>query len=166
MLKVINVILLFLLLSSCNPTPQCYVGGFLNITDYTFRTNRISTQGISVDDRNFELNLDHLDNKVSELESCLSLSIDRSCFKVLVPTDTYISSCSGQTLFPCAVPPQLCEDKDLVVTEECPCNCQGAIQDDYIIVTVPSMITFKLELTRLISNVNNPYKDPNMKGCL
>jgi hypothetical protein len=165
--KSIHAVLVLLLLQvgACG-VDSCYDYNFINITDYDFKETGKTLLGISVSDYSGELNLDLIDEKVLELESCLGISIDYGCINVLVPPDTYISPCSDQELFPCTINPQLCLDKGITPTEECLCACRGAIQNNSIIVTVSSLVTFKGELTRLITGVNNPWTNENTKLCM
>ena len=163
----IYIILASLLLQVCGCAGEyCYYYNFTDITNYSFEETGRTLLGISVSDYSGELDLDLVDRKVLELENCLDMSIDYNCVKALVPPDTYISPCSGRELFPCNINPQLCIDKGITPTEECPCACRGAIQDNLIIVTVPSLITFKGELTRLITGINNPWTHEETKNCM
>ena len=139
---------------------------FRNITRYTTRVHVISASGIRVTDELGLLDTDELDRLTLEVEECLGRGMDRDRFEVMVPADVYISPCTGSWLFPCDIDPQLCRDKGVEPTEECPCNCRGAIQNDRIILIAPDLVTYKLELVRLITRVNNPYSVEGLRKCL
>jgi hypothetical protein len=161
----ISILILSISGISCGED-SCYTYNFINITAYEFKETAKTKLGITVSDYSGRLDLDLLDKKVLELENCLNMSIDYSCVSVLVPPDFYMSRCSGQELFPCDIDPQICIDKGLIPTEECPCACRGAIQNDFIIVTTPDTVTFKGELTRLITGINNPWLDSRLVVCI
>jgi hypothetical protein len=164
-----------LLLLGCN---ECYPGGFLSLTNYKIGNYILTPGGIKVYNNYTEVDLNLIDTKVDELEKCLGVEIHRSCFSVLIPDDWFVSSCSGEQMLPVAAPYKQCEDKGLYLEEkcrglsrptlECPCVCtyRVALQDDYFIVSPPNLKLFKVDLARLVTNVNNPWKDPNISKCV
>lgn len=163
--------------ASCPPR---YRGGFLNVTDYKVGRGRRTPGGVLVVG---DVPGERVDQKVAELDACLRRAgfsaIRKKRFGVFVPPDWYVSKCSGEQLIPSRMPCRLCtEAKGLPLpqkccglakpTLECPCVCnaRAAIQDDFWIVTAPNLKLFKAELARLVTGVNNPWKDDRLHSCL
>jgi hypothetical protein len=159
----LKVMLAILTLTGCN---TCYRNGYGNITSYEVDPAIITAGGIRVDDPLRELDLEELDRQTDFLEDCLEIPIERDCLTVKVAPDWYISPCSGQELFPCEMPEQVCLDKEL--TEEdlevCPCSCRAIIQDETTVVVTPNLLLYRGELARMITGENNPW--PNYSHCL
>ena len=153
--------ILALILTSCSN--ECYCGYFSDVTDYDISGEYIfSPGGIKIYPNENIVDIDLIDKKVEELEQCLGIKIKRDCFKVYIPNDWYISTCSEEQLIPSIVDPQLCRDKGLEIkpecewvmypTEECPCPCniRSGIQDNNVIITTPDLKLFKMPLTRIV----------------
>src|SRR4030042_5614165 len=97
MIKLLTLICL--LLCSCD-TPG-YKGLFQNVTDYPIEGEyKISPTGIKVFTTNNTINLNDIDLQVYNLETCLQISIHRDWFVVYIPSDWYVSVCSGEQLIP------------------------------------------------------------------
>ncbi|KKM64951.1 hypothetical protein LCGC14_1496150 [marine sediment metagenome] len=131
---------------------------------------------------------DRLDLQVDQLDQCLQRAglgaLQRGWFGVLVPSDWYVSPCTGQQLIPSRVDYRLCEQKrdpqgnpikvSLVcrgavqptVACPCPCSFRSTIQNNFWIVTAPDLRLLKTELARLHTGVNAPWSDARLKGCL
>ena len=163
-LQKIITINLVLFLSNCSFNGYNYP--FDTITNYNVNINKVSPDGIQVDDERNELNLLELDRQTNALEKCLGITIYRTFFKVKVAPDWYISKCSGQQLFPCDDDGHGCEDKDLPITEECPCNCRARIQNNNIIVVTPNLLLYRAELARMVTKRNNPWSYDWIRKCL
>lgn len=127
--------------------------------------------------------LAEVDVKTDDLEACLGRQINlgeihRNWFVVYVPVDWYVSTCSGEQLIPSTPPPSSCRSKGLVIpveceyverpTPECPCVCnvRAVIQDSRYIVVTPNLKLYRAELTRLVTNVNNPWTNQALLPCL
>lgn len=160
------ILLCLVLLTTC-VTPPCYHNNYLNITDYQVHVDSITPHGIKVDSSGEEVDLREIDRQVDALEECLETSIQRTCLRIKVAPDWYISECSGQQLFPCDINDQVCLDKGL--TEEdleiCPCNCRATIQDENTIIVTPDLRLLRGELARMITGINNPWI-PEISPCL
>lgn len=87
------------------------------------------------------------------IRSYFEPEVKRECMSVLIAPDSHYG-CSGEQLFPCSVNPQLCIDKGLTITPECPCECRSTIQDNKTIVTTPDMHLYDAELIRLVTGCN------------
>jgi hypothetical protein len=146
---------------------ECYPGGFLSITHYNVGEYKKSPGGIKVYNDYHSIDLLLIDIKVEELESCLNIKINRDCFAVLIPNDWFYSSCqTGEQLLPVEAPLQLCLDKDPTMPIECGCYWRVALQDDYYIVSPPNLKLLKAELSRLVTNENNPWASSEISRCL
>lgn len=108
-----------------------------------------------------ELDQEELDRQTASLEECLEISIERECLTVKVAPDWYISPCSGQEIFPCAMPKEVCLNKGLTEEdlERCPCSCRAIIQDENTIIVTPNLFLYRGELARMVTGVNNPWRD-------
>lgn len=95
------------------------------------------------------------------------ISVLRECLTVKIAPDWYVSHCSEDymEIFPCDISPQVCIDKGLEITDECPCRCRSAIQDENIVITTPNLYLFRGELARMITGCNNPWFSP-ISQCL
>jgi hypothetical protein len=95
------------------------------------------------------------------------ISVRRGCLIVKIAPDWNVSSCSEEYMevFPCDMPAEVCENKGLEVTEECPCRCRSTIQDENIVVTTPDLRLFRGELARMMTGCNNPWFRP-VSRCL
>jgi hypothetical protein len=138
--------------------PECYYGDlFDDITDYDVMPNIFLEEGIKLDDPLGEIDIEELKRQMQAFEKCTNISVKWSCITLKVPHDWYISLCSGQQLFPCNISDKVCLDKDLPISEECPCNCRATIQDSTTIIVTPNLLLFRGELARMITGMNNPW---------
>lgn len=155
-----------------------YNNYYLNVTEYDINPNIVSPNGIRVDTSGFDIDLIELDSHFVHVERCLNDNFPNQ----IIPKDTYISahclyntfpdkiyresiivkiapdwtySCdSSQQVFKCNIDPKLCEEKGLISTEECPCRCRGAIQNQNVIITTPNMYLLNNDLIRLHTGCN------------
>lgn len=157
----LKYILPLVLLCSCSQPG--YDGYFLNVTDYSIKGDyEISPAGIKVYTNGNDINLNDIDMKVLELEQCLQMSIHRDWFSVYIPSDWYVSPCSGEQEIPSKVDPELCRAKGLIIEEECewvdyptegcpcPCSARSTIQDNDVVITTPNLKLFKMPLARMV----------------
>lgn len=120
------------------------------------------------------------DTAITEVQSCLSsigndvsvLPSDalcpgvggpwrvQSCTRIVLSDNWYISPCSGQELFPCAVDPVACVTKGLSPSTECPCACREAIQNGTSVIVPPNHALLKAGLVRLVTGCENPWVEP------
>lgn len=150
----------------------------MSMSSYKLERHIYTPAGIKVYNNYQEVDLNFIDTQVEELETCLNISINRSCFAILIPDDWFISQCSGQQMLPVTAPYEQCAIKGLYLpeecrglsrpTENCPCVCtyRVALQDDYIVVTPPALRLMKVDLARLVTNVNDVFSDPLISKCL
>lgn len=180
-------ILILLFSEGCADSDKCHNNNYQNITDYEITINSLTPNGINVDDSGFFVDLNELDRQVDEMEICVQnafadgidletaqaqdcrmegwnyrtdffgISVKRECLIVKIALDWYTSRCSGQQVFPCDINPQVCIDKGLEITNECPCQCRSMIQDENIIITTPDLYLFRGELARMMTGCNNPW---------
>lgn len=184
------VTLLAALASGCPATG--YPGGYLRVTNYPYNPGSALRTAAGVryvapardDTPEFR---ETLDARTGALTACLAAInpkwvVRTDWFYVLVPSDWYVSTCSGQQLVPSVMPCKLCtEQKELPVPPECcglraptpacpcVCNARATIQDDgrvKIVVTAPNLLLYKTELARLVTYVNNPWAHPEIVKCL
>lgn len=158
-------LILLLLLSSCHNN-DCYLNNYSNITNYKVKITRHTPNGIALDDPGNLLDDEEIDRVVNEVEECLGRGVKKNCLIIKIPKDFYISPCSGKLLFPCNINKQICIDKGLEVSEECPCHCRSIIQDENYIITTPDLENFKGELVRMITGINNPWINEDVSMCL
>lgn len=181
MKKLVKIFLLLFVTGSFSCSNEGFNIDFLNVTNYDIPSSmKVTPKGIKylipgdVDPISFPLLLDIL---TDELEQCLQICLERSWFAVYVPSDWYVSVCSGLQLIPSIVDPELCRIKGLTIpvecewlpkpTENCPCVCnvRAAVQDNYYIVSTPDLVLYKAELTSMIYNDRNPWDD-DYRQCL
>lgn len=166
---------------------DCYVNHYRNITNYDVIPETLTPNDVLVDTSGFDVDLAEIDRQIDEMEVCVQnalfdgidmptaqaqgcrdsnlnyrtdftdISVRRECLTVKIAPDWYVSACSGQEVFPCDIPPQVCIDKGLEITDECPCRCRSAIQDENVVVTTPNLYLFRGELARMITGCNNPW---------
>lgn len=173
-------------LSSCKK-PKCYgFSGMLNTTSYDYsHINRYTDAGIAVEDPRHELDLDRVDYITLDVIKCLNEmgpltdaeltaaqcgripfhAEIRSCFVVKVPQDWYVSSCTGNQLFPCNVPDQSCFEKGQTPTKECPCACRAEIQDDTALITAPNLALYSAKVVELMTGCAYPWGTPKLDYC-
>lgn len=159
------MLLLVVVLCSCEEE-KCYINNYFNVTSYEVEPTNKTPMGIKIDDPLGLLDVHRVDTLVMELEDCLGIRLKVECITIKVPLDIYKSPCTGVWLFECVIDPQLCIDKGLIPTSECPCNCRSAIQDDNVIVVTPTLETLKGELTRLMTGISNPWIYEDISVCL
>lgn len=158
---------------------RCYNNNYLTFTNYdTDDYKELKTDYNITVYSNQEVDLNEIDRQTKELETCLEINIKKSCFAVLIPDDWFYSTISEQQLLPYAAPIELCWSKGLQIPEECSgvaiptqacpltCNWRVATQDNFLIVTPPSLLLYKAELARLVLGVNNVWADPSIAVCL
>lgn len=144
---------------------QCYDNRYMNITSYEVEPSVVTESGIWVDPSGYQVDLIELDRQVDDFEECSGFTVKRNCLTVKIASDWYVSPCSGQQVFPCRINPRVCTDKDIEITEECPCRCRAMIQDENTIVTTPNLYLFRGELARMVLGINNPWVD-GISHCL
>ncbi|MCK5018894.1 MAG: hypothetical protein KAS32_17665 [Candidatus Peribacteraceae bacterium] len=173
----LKYLLSLLLLCSCEQVG--YKGIFKDTTNYSIKDDYVfSPAGIKVYPNGNKIDLNNIDLKVSELEECLKLSIHRDWFSVYIPSDWYVSECSGQQLIPSLVDYKLCEAKGLIIEEECrglrypteecpcPCNIRSGIQNNNVIITTPNLELFKMPLARMVLWPAYVLDNPEYVKCL
>ena len=151
---------------------DCYDNLYMNVTNYNYEPNFWTpTRHIPIYTQT-EIDLDEIEFLIDMTEDCLGINLNTTCFTIYVPDDWYTSTCSGQQLFPCDIVKanngyNICEqDKHLIVTEECPCNCRATIQDENTIITTPNLMLFGMSLVRMMSGVTNPYSEEWTRKCI
>jgi len=145
---------------------DCYDNLYKNVTNYSYNIETYTPDGIPVVTNNYKINLYKIDAMINQVELCLEMYLKRDCFSVVIPHDVYISPCSGQQLFPCDIDPIHCEEKGIIPTEQCPCNCRATIQDENIIITTPNLLLFKAELIRMMTGINNIWDRKELVRCI
>lgn len=153
-----------------------------NITQYEISTSVTTPKGIRVDRGQHDVDLAKIDRHVDDLESCLGMRIRRNAFVVKFPSDLYLSPCTGEEIFPCKMPVDVCIRKisagsvnllpgspcsldDLPCTQ-CPCHCRAAIQGNAAIVTNTRMNLFRAELARLVTGEIDPWSSARLSRCI
>lgn len=179
--------LYLLLLLGCREPEWRYDGHFANVTAYSIAPTQMTPQGLNVDASGSWVDLAAIDAKVDAVEQCLqglypdgvlpatmvatghclqnhfSPRVHREALVIKVAPNWHVG-CSGEQQFSCAVDPQLCVDKGLVPTVQCPCQCRSAIQDQDIIVTTPDLRMLDHDLIRIVTSCNYIWVDP-LQGC-
>ncbi len=150
-------------LMSCAPFPA---NDSPNVTAYAFVPTTRSPAGIAVDDPRAELDLVLLDQEVARVRACVGAGPLPEAFGVLVAPDWYVSPCSGEQVFPCAIGPEGCRAKGLEPTDACPCRCRAVVQDRRLVVTVPRATVLPGRLVALLTGVEDPWADPELSKCL
>jgi len=175
---------IFVVLVSCQQTH--YENYYYSFTNYKLDNyNKHKTSGgVSVySNESFEAT--KIDGVVDGMEECLGIPIRRDWFVVLIPDDWFESPCSesNEQLLPYSAPIEFCtEDKELDIPKECKgipyeyrlptktcpcvCNWRVATQEDYIIVVTPNLKLFHAELARVVTGINNPWKNEWTRNCL
>ncbi len=160
-----GLIFVFVLLYpvGCSDKPD-YKCRCARITNYEVSSTTITPDGIEVDasglDPDVVIDLDFLDEETSTLEWCLDVPINRAGFVVKIAPDWHTSSCSGNQVFPCNIPPSQCSGTN----PNCPCACGGAVQPSNIIVVTPNLATYRHELIHLVANTAD-HNDPRFAHC-
>ena len=92
----------------------------------------------------------------------------RSCIKVGVPPDWYVSGITGEEVFPCSIGPQRCIEKGLcppgATAAECPCHCRAQIQDETTIWTAPNGKLLAAYAITLLTSCLSPWT-PSLAPC-
>lgn len=184
MLKLLPKLLFLLLIpqisSSCKKDHCYFTDNYATLSHYSTKNKKVSRtpEGITVYLNGADIDLKKIDDIVDSLEICLGIKIHRECFEIYIPTDWYISTCSGEQLLPIAAPHEQCEAKGLELpencwglnhpTDACPCVCNYRVstQRNFLIVVTPNLKLLKAELARLVTGVNNPWIDNDIKECL
>lgn len=169
----------------------CYNNHFQNITDYCVEPNVRTPSGIKLDTSGYEVDLERLDTRVNEIESCvldtmqkysiisddeqrkwqcLRNSFDperdklkRDCLVIKVVDPIY--SCSDWQHIPDDPEGarQICLTEGFMPREECPCYWRTAIQDENVIITPPAIYLW--ELGRIMTSCNGVWQSP-FAACL
>lgn len=186
---------LAVLFSACQSEQNCRHYNYANQFNYEVDFNQSTPQGIALDLSGQDVSPELIDRLTDEVEKCLAetfgnppvlppavvqdaqcrdstfrLPIDRECFAVKIPNDWQISCDGTQQVLPISstayvAPDELCEAKGLTVTPECPCRWRAGLQDDYIIVSTPSLYVYKDPLIRMVTGCNNPWGHPALARC-
>lgn len=179
MQKALLALLSLVLLSSCGE--KCYYDTiYATLSHYRTRGKKYdyTPSGVKVYLNGQPTSLQEIDDKVVDLEQCLNITIKRSCFAVYIAEDWFTSTCSGEQLLPVPAPIEQCAAKGLDVdekceglrtpTDECPCICnyRVSLQYNYLIVVPPNTKLLKAELARLVTGVNNPWTNEQIRRCL
>jgi hypothetical protein len=140
---------------------------YQNITDYSFSEDSSSPEGVALDTNGWPVDAGEIDARVRQVEACLGTEIPRDCLHVVIASDWYVSPCTGVALFPCDMPQEVCDAKEMPgQTEACPCACRSIVQNYDTIVTTPELSNFAGELARLVSGNNAVWFDETVNGCL
>ncbi len=128
--------------------------------------------------------LDEIDRRSVALAKCLQANkvwdhINYTWIVVYIPSDWYVSTCSGEQLVPstpfikeCTIKgikiPDKCVGLRVPQLPDCPCVCnhRAVVQNNGVIVTAPNLKLYKAELARLILAVGNPWLQPKVAACL
>jgi hypothetical protein len=175
-------------LSCCGPPPnqECPTNYYQNLTSYTVNPTQVTKSGISVDS-SYPVDLDTLDTRILQITACieaisaslvqiteeqrlawdcLSRELSKGPFKLSCLTIKVVDpypSCSEWQLLPVPAPDQLCIDKGLTPTPECPCMWRNLVQDDWVIITPPALYIW--ETGKVITGCNNLWSSP-FRSCL
>ena len=180
-----------LLLLHCATDDSCpVVYRYQDQTDYEVNPEFVTPGGIAVDPTGQDVSLTLVDELTDKVENCLieefgdpqllppevvekgrcrgetfALPISRECLTVKVPDDWVLSCDKTQQLLPAPAPDQLCRDKGLHPTPECPCRWRAGIQDHQTIVVTPSFYLYNDPLIRIVTGCNNPWGHPALARC-
>lgn len=88
----------------------------------------------------------------------------RACLRISVAPDWYLSSCSGEQIFPCTVGPQRCLEKGLTPDPKCPCSCRAQIQDMTTIWVTPNKKLLSAYAVTLLTGCLSPWT-PTLAPC-
>lgn len=166
---------------------SCYNNSFQNISNYLVNPNYLTLSGIQVDTE-YNIDLSLLDTRIKNMENCLQevareispitqeQKQDWSCLKntfniepfkreclIIKVVKPILSKCSDWQFIDVLAPKELCEDKNVVPTEECPCRWRVAIQDENILIVPPKLYLW--DLGRIWSGCNNIWESAFVK-CL
>ena len=173
-----RAIIILTILQGCTII-DCPANLYANITAFDINFDAITQSGIKIDTNNNMVDLGKLDERIDLIESCIlkkSVTIlpswqciresqqplNRDCLGIKIVEPIY-SKCSswqfigardstGQLV---GIPAQneLCEEKGLLPTAECPCLWRTTIQNDWTIITPPAMYLW--EIGRVMTSCNN-----------
>ena len=165
-----------------------YHGMYRSVTSYNIQPVTRTPGGIHVDRSGNNIDLDDLDKKTAQVETCLAKNFPdgrlspevqsashcirptfdpffhRDAAYVKIAPDWHVG-CEGEQVFPCNVDPKLCEAKGFVPTKQCPCECRSTIQNDNVVVTTPNLYLYKGELIRLMTGCNNIWTTQKLASC-
>lgn len=165
----------------CPPKNDCYMNMFSNITAYIPKWTMTTPAGYRLDttDAVPDISLEILDIRLNNIEKCvlevaknnpvakpewaclgnklIAEPIKKNCLliKVVKPV---MSKCSTWQHIPVKAPDQLCRDKGLEPTAECPCLWRVAVQDDNILITPPAMHLW--DIVRIMTSCNGMWSSP------
>ena len=164
------LVMLFVLIG-CEPSDgpgYCYENDSMTLKHYKIDFSERTPGGILVDTTEQNIGLAKIDTLTDELESCLGISISRECFGVKIPSDWFVSECSGEELLPIPADPTLCIAKGLSESDIARCGCYWRVetQNHNIIVTMPNLKLYKAELARIVTGENNVWIVPQITACL
>lgn len=162
--------LLFLVASCrqpCYPEPQ-----LSNFTSYpqpaTTPTSDVMSQLEKVENCLAPLKTEWLSDQENKDAECIgragaALEL-RACLRVSVAPDWYISSCSGEQIFPCTVGEERCLEKGLAPDPNCPCSCRAQIQDMTTIWVTPNKKLLSAYAVTLLTGCLSPWT-PTLAPC-
>ena len=186
----ITVLPLFLF-SNCITEDSCpVVYRYQDQTNYEITPEFVTPSGLAVDPTGQDVSAALVDELTDKVERCLieefgdppvipedvmekgmcrsntfALPISRECLTVKVPDDWVMSCDQTQQLLPAPAPDQLCRDKGLEPSAECPCRWRAGIQDHQTIVVTPSFYLYNDPLIRIVTGCNNPWGHPALQRC-
>lgn len=107
--------------------------------------------------------------EVVEAAACrhnsFDLPIERECLTVKIPDDCFLSHDNKQELLPAEAPDYICEAKGLSPDEGHSCHWRAGIQDNWTIVSCPSLYLYKDPLIRIATGCNDLWKHPLLARC-
>lgn len=181
--------------SACQSEQNCQRYNYVNQFRYEVNFTQSTPKGIAIDLSGQDVSPELIDRLTDEVEQCLaetfgnppvlppavvqdaqcrdntfSLPINRECFAVKIPNDWQISCDGTQQVLPISSTvyvalDELCEAKGLEVIPECPCRWRAGLQDNYIVVSTPSLYVYKDPLIRMVTGCNNPWGHPALSQC-
>lgn len=154
-----------------------------NVVSYAVNYDAHTPEGIPVDTSGQQVSMQEIDTRIDNVITCLTqkypkglpsdvmekssclysnILIDRTQLGVKVAPDWHETPAQCDTIgwgtmqaFPCSVDPQLCRDKGLTPSDECPCECRSAVLNNSIVVTTPNLHLFDDSLIRILTSCNN-----------
>lgn len=160
---------------------SCYENYFQNITEYKINPVYQTPKGIGLDVTDVgifpELNL--IDERVDKIEECIlnvtksitkiepiwqcirALPVEnlkRECIIIKVVQPVYSKCQSNWNLLPILAPEQLCIEKGIIPTKECPCRWRSVVQDDNVIITPPALYLW--DIVKIYTGCNNFWYSP------